>query len=340
MKGLVGELRRRKVFRMAGFYIVGAWLVMQAADVFFPGWGLPDSAINVLLIAAVVGFPLALVFGWFYDITTHGIVRTPPADGDHSVGSVPLQRTDYLVLAALACVAVVIFYRAGTEIVETPRTDTAAVQALEVLQPVPVEKLPNSVAVLPFTNISSDPDNEVFCDGISEEILNKLGAFPDLHVIARTSSFSFKNSDYAVPRISGLLGVRYLLQGSVRKAGDRLRISAQLVDDSGAQQWTETYDRELSDIFAVQAEIADIVASMVAPQISHQTARGYEPDVEAYQRFLSGRELVYRRQTDAAAEECVGIEVVESGGGCVRSSPLQYAVLERAWGSRRREPAR
>jgi len=288
---------------MAGFYIVGAWLVMQAADVFFPGWGLPDSAINVLLMAAVVGFPLALVFGWFYDVTTHGIVRTPSADGDYSGGSTPLQRTDYVVLAALAGVAIVIVYRAGTEIAETPRTETAETQILESVQSATVEKLPKSIAVLPFTNISSDPENEVFCDGISEEILNKLGAFPDLHVIARTSSFSFKGSDYGVPRISGLLGVRYLLQGSVRKAGDRLRISAQLVDDTGAQQWTETYDRELSDVFAVQAEIADIVASMVAPQISHQTAQSYEPDVEAYQRFLSGRELVYIRQTDAAVDE-------------------------------------
>jgi len=303
MKTFLRELRRRKVFRMAGFYIVGAWLIMQAADVFFPGWGLPDAAINVLLVAAVVGFPLAVVFGWFYDITTHGIVRTPATDDQHAAGPIPLQRTDYLVLAALAGVAVVILYRTGAEIAETPRMEKAEAQALEAVQSTTVEKLPNSIAVLPFTNISSDPENEIFCDGISEEILNKLGAFSDLHVIARTSSFSFKDSDYAIPRISGLLGVRYLLQGSVRKAGDQLRISAQLVDDTGEQQWTETYDRELTDIFAVQAEIADMVASMVAPQISHQTAQRYEPDVEAYQRFLSGRELVYKRQTDAAVDE-------------------------------------
>jgi len=303
VKSFLRELRRRKVFRMAGFYVVGAWLIMQAADVFFPGWGLPDAAINILLAAAVLGFPLALVFGWFYDVTSHGIVRTSATDDEDAAGPTPLQRTDYLVLAALAAMAVVILYRAGTEIAEAPRVDTAGKQILEVGEAVSVEKLPNSIAVLPFTNISSDPENEVFCDGISEEILNKLGAFPDLHVIARTSSFLFKDSDFGVPRISGLLGVSYLLQGSVRKAGDRLRISAQLVDDNGTQQWTETYDRELQDVFAVQAEIADIVASVVAPWISHQTSQGYEPDVDAYQRFLSGRALVYRRQTDEATEE-------------------------------------
>jgi TolB-like protein/Flp pilus assembly protein TadD len=301
--GFFRELRRRKVIRMAGFYIVGAWLIMQAADVFFPGWGLPDAAINVLLIAAVVGFPLALVFGWFYDVTTHGIVRTPAADDVDTGKTIPLQRTDYLILAALAGIAVFIVSRAGIEIAETPRGEAAGMPAGSVGEAPPLEILPNSIAVLPFTNISSDPENEIFCDGISEEILNKLGAFSDLHVIARTSSFSFKDSDYAVPRISALLGVRYLLQGSVRKAGDRLRISARLVDDTGEQQWTETYDRELTDIFAVQTEIADMVASMVAPQISHQTAQRYEPDVDAYQSFLSGRELVYKRDTRAAVDE-------------------------------------
>jgi TolB-like protein len=125
------------------------------------------------------------------------------------------------------------------------------------------EKPDNSIAVLPFANVSNDPDNEAFCDGISEEILHKLAEFGDLHVIGRTSSFAFKGSDYRIPRISALLGVRYLLQGSVRKVGDRLRISAQLVDDSGAQRWSEAFDRRLEDVFAIQTEIADFVATTV-----------------------------------------------------------------------------
>jgi len=303
VKGLVRELRRRKVFRMAGFYIVGAWLVMQAADVFFPAWGLPDAAINILLAAAILGFPLALVFGWFYDVTTHGIVRTPAVDEHETGRAVPLQRTDYLVLAALAGIAVFIVFRAGTEIVETPRIEADLSNARAIYEAPPLEKLPNSIAVLPFANVSDDPANEFFCDGISDELLHKLTGFGDLHVIGRTSSFAFKGSDYRIPRIASLLGVRFLLQGSVRKYQDQLRITAQLVDDAGTQLWSSAFDRRLEDIFAIQAEIADIVATTVVPQIVPDHAETYEPDIAAYQHYLIGREYVHERMVPQAREE-------------------------------------
>lgn len=292
--GLVQELRRRRVFTTAGLYVVGAWLVMQAADVFFPGWDIPDRGINVLLIAAIAGFPLALVFGWFFNVTGHGIRRTLPVDSAGSGGARPLKGNDYFVLGTLLLAAgAVISY--------------ATVQILSIRgvapPPVLVEKVPNSIAVLPFVNLSDDPDNEYFCDGISEEILNRLAAHAELHVIGRTSSFVFKDSDYGIPRISALLGVRYLLQGSVRKAGDRLRISAQLVDDSGAQQWGGSFDRTLTDIFAIQTEIADLVASTVVPQIVPEAPLYYEPSVAAYEHFLAGRELFYQRERQQAREE-------------------------------------
>jgi TolB-like protein/Flp pilus assembly protein TadD len=288
---------------MAGFYIVGAWLVMQAADVFFPAWGLPDAAINILLAAAILGFPLALVFGWFYDVTTHGIVRTPAVDEHETGRAVPLQRTDYLVLAALAGIAVFIVFRAGTEIVETPRIEADLSNARAIDEAPPLEKLPNSIAVLPFANVSDDPANEFFCDGISDELLHKLTGFGDLHVIGRTSSFAFKGSDYRIPRIASLLGVRFLLQGSVRKYQDQLRITAQLVDDAGTQLWSSAFDRRLEDIFAIQAEIADIVATTVVPQIVPDHAETYEPDIAAYQHYLIGREYVHERMVPQAREE-------------------------------------
>jgi TolB-like protein/Flp pilus assembly protein TadD len=288
---------------MAGFYIVGAWLVMQAADVFFPAWGLPDAAINILLAAAILGFPLALVFGWFYDVTTHGIVRTPAVDEHEAGRAVPLQRTDYLVLTALAGIAVFIVFRAGTEIVETPRVEADLSNASAIDEAPPLEKLPNSIAVLPFANVSDDPANEFFCDGISDELLHKLTGFGDLHVIGRTSSFAFKGSDYRIPRIASLLGVRFLLQGSVRKYQDQLRITAQLVDDAGTQLWSSAFDRRLEDIFAIQAEIADIVATTVVPQIVPDHAETYEPDLAAYQHYLIGREYVHERMVPQAREE-------------------------------------
>jgi len=305
----VRELRRRRVFRTSGFYVVGAWLVMQAADVFFPAWGIPDAAINALLVAAILGFPLALVFGWFYDVTAQGIVRTAPAAGDGGDRPGRLQRTDYLILAALAIIAVLIVQDAARDILSTAEVAEDAI--LDSAEAGPDDKLPNSLAVLPFTNISNDAENEVFCDGISEEILNRLASYAGLNVIARTSSFAFKGSDYRVPRISALLGVRYLLQGSVRKQGNRLRISAQLLDENGAQRWSNTFDRTLNDIFAIQSEIAEIVASTVVPQIVAPPA-AYQPKLDAYQNFLAGRELLRRRawvKTEARAQLLKAVEL-------------------------------
>jgi TolB-like protein len=320
------ELRRRRVFRTAAVYIVGAWLVMQVADVLFPGWGLPDAAVNMLFVASVLCFPLALVFGWYFDITTHGIVRTPsPAEEGGDV-RLSLQRTDYLVLAALALVASAILYDATTDIIETPRV-TENTEAAQEDRAAPA-KLPNSIAVLPFANVSDDPGNEAFCVGISEEILHKLSAFAELNVIGRTSSFAFKDSDYRIPRIAALLGVGYLLQGSVRKYGDRLRISAQLVDETGVQRWSEAFDRTLVDIFTIQTEIADVVATTIVPQISPSHVAQREPDIAAYQHFLTGRELFRRREVGSAREElALAVELDPE----FAEAHAEYAIA-RAWG--------
>ena len=284
-------MRRRRVFRTAGIYIVGAWLLLQVADVLFPGWGLPDAAVNVLFVAAVIGFPLALVFGWFYDITAHGVVRTPSAEEEGAETPLTLQRRDYIILSALAVVGVTILTQTTREVVEMPRVVKVTQLDVSVVE----EKLPNSIAVLPFANISDDPDNEYFCDGISEEIRNRLGGHAGLNVIGRDSSFQFKNSDYPLRRISDLLGARYLLQGSVRRQGDALRISAELVDESGIQRWSSTFDRTLSDVFSIQSDIAQVVASTILPQIVGPTSSPYEPSLEAYEYFLEGRELLRKR---------------------------------------------
>jgi len=274
-------------------YVVGAWLLLQVADVLFPGWGLPDAAVNALFAAAVVGFPLALVFGWFFDITTHGIVRTPRVDEEGTETPLALQRRDYLILAALAVVGVAILTETTREVVEMPRVTGVAVSQPDAS--VFEEKLPNSIAVLPFANMSDDPGNEYFCDGVSEEIRNRLGSHSGLNVIGRNSSFKFKNSGYPLRRISVLLGAQYLLQGTVQKQDDRLRISAELLDESGTQLWSNNYDRTLGDVFSIQAEIAEVVASTVAPQIVGLVTTPYEPSLEAYQYFLEGRELLRRR---------------------------------------------
>jgi TolB-like protein/tetratricopeptide (TPR) repeat protein len=165
------------------------------------------------------------------------------------------------------------------------------------------ERLPNSIAVLPFVNISNDPDNDYFCDGISEEILNALSEFGDLNVIGRTSSFAFKGSNADIDRISAVLGVSHVLQGSVRKEGNRLRISAQLLDHTGRQLWTQTFDREQANVFDIQEQIARAVATTTASRVVPRPSDGYHPNVEAYDHFLAGRELLHQRKLESALQE-------------------------------------
>jgi TolB-like protein/DNA-binding winged helix-turn-helix (wHTH) protein/Flp pilus assembly protein TadD len=177
--------------------------------------------------------------------------------------------------------------------------DSGSTDAVPPVERVAATQVPNnSIAVLPFVNMSSDPGSEYFCDGISEEILNRLAGFPGLHVIARTSSFALKDSGFDARKLSGLLGVRYLLQGSVRRDGGQVRITAQLVDDSGVQVWSTAYDRELRGIFTIQREIAEAVATNVVPRIVARSSfkPDPQPNLEAYQHYLAGRGIFDRRE--------------------------------------------
>jgi TolB-like protein/tetratricopeptide (TPR) repeat protein len=284
------ELRRRRVFRVAGLYVVAIWLLMQVADIVFPVWGIPDAAIRFLLLAGLLGFPVALVFGWVFDISAEGIRRTQPVSSeDELLRSLPLRRTDYAILGAFLMVVGAIVYDTTGRVLRTPATT-------DEWPPSAVKIEPHSVAVLPFSSLSTDPEHAFFADGISEEILNRLAGFRELKVIARTSSFTFKESGYDIARISGLLAVNYLLQGSVRRDGERLRIAAQLVDRTGVQVWSNTFDRELGGIFALQDEIAEAVATSIVPHIvPPATVAHHEPDIEAYQEYLIGREHLTRR---------------------------------------------
>ena len=298
----IRELRRRRVLRTGALYVVGAWLALQVADVLFPGFGIPDAAIQVLVWTAVLGFPIALVFGWMFDVGPTGIRRTPPSEGEIDPASLALRRSDYVILAAFVTVAAVLVFNAVRDVLTVPGDAGAAAEADSLAADVAAPKLENSIAVLPFTNISEDPANEYFCDGISEEILNTLAAVQGLTVIGRTSSFAFKGSDYRIPRITALLGVRYVLQGSVRKHGNELRIATQLLDENGVQVWAKTFDRELRNVFAIQTEIAQAVTTTVAARLAAPPEKAHVPDVAAYDAFLLGRERLHQRQVRAAME--------------------------------------
>jgi TolB-like protein/tetratricopeptide (TPR) repeat protein len=301
------ELRRRKVFRFGGIYVMGAWLVFQVADVFFPAWGVPDAAVRYLVYAAVACFPIALVFSWFYDISASGITRTLPT-GAAETRDLGLKRTDYMVLAGLFVVACAILYNSLGRVVES------AGEAAPVAQQAR-EKPPNSIAVLPFENLDPDPDTGYFSNGVSEEILHRLGASRMLKVIGRASSFPFGGADIGLDQISDILGVHYLLSGSIRRVGDRVRLTARLLDDAGYQVWSESYDGELRDIFAFQDRIAEEVAGEITREVvvleSLKPAR-IAKNSEAYGQYLIGREYFHDRpalwQNKAAAAYRKAIE--------------------------------
>lgn len=275
----IKEARRRRCFRTAGLYIVGAWVVVQIALAAFPALSISDSAVRYVWIAAIPGFPVALVFGWRYDIRGGGIVRAGPDDDV----PLPLQRADYAVLLALLAIAFVIGAGLLREITEMDPTQ------------VRLAAPDRSLAVLPFANMSADPDSEYFSDGLTETLLHMLGQLAVLKVAARTSSFAFKGRNIDIRDIALELGVRHVLEGSVQKAGDRIRVTAQLIRaDDGFHVWSQNSDRRLVDIFAIQDEIAADVADALGSTLLTATASGIQgietDDFSAYDIYLRALE--------------------------------------------------
>jgi TolB-like protein/Tfp pilus assembly protein PilF len=276
--GLVSELRRRNVLRMAVLYAVAAWLVMQVAEVLIDLAKLPDWIGTTTLGLLAVGFPIALIFSWFYELTPEGISLEKDVDPAESITHITGRRLDFIVISLL-CAGLILFSYDKWWIGPPPE---------------------KSIAVLAFENMSADPEQEFFSDGISEEILNVLAHIPDLHVTSRSSAFGFKGKDINIPTVAKQLGVATVLEGSVRKSGNRVRISAQLIDArTDRHLWSETYDRDLENIFAVQDEISvAIVGALkehlglkveVAPRVIAAA------NTEAHEAYLRGRYLVVQR---------------------------------------------
>jgi TolB-like protein len=278
-KDLLKEARRRRVFRTAGLYIVGAWVVVQIALAVFPALSISEAAIRYIWSAALLGFPLAVVFGWRYDIRGGRVARTASTRTDVSLS---LGRGDFLLLGALGLVATAILASSLWEISTTEPEQGASY--------VPIDVDINSVAVLPFINMSSDPEQEYFSDGITEEVLNLLVKIPELKVTSRTSVFSFKGQSIDIPTVAEKLGVAHILEGSVRKAGDRVRITAQLIEaGNDVHLWSETYERTLDDIFAIQDEIASEVVKALQIQLLGEAPLATATNTEAYNLYLKGK---------------------------------------------------
>ena len=284
------ELRRRKVFRLAALYIVGAWVVLQVADLAFESWDIASSALRYVWLGAILGFPIALIFGWRYDITTKGIVRTPPADAGTQT-DLSLQRTDHVILALLMLVAAGVIYQLTIQI-----NDSRSPELAEITQQ-HIE--PNSIAVLPLENLSGDPEQAYFVSGMQNALIDGLSRISALKVTSKTSTMRFRDTIESLPRIAAQLGVARLIEGSIYRVGNRVRISVQLVD---AQQdehiWSETFEREVKDVMVLQNEVAQAIAEQVEvtilPLEQAQLNNTESINPAAYEAYLKGQFHVER----------------------------------------------
>src|SRR5437660_6753190 len=327
-RNFFAELKRRNVVRMAGLYLVGAWLLVQVTGTVLPMFGAPDWLPRSVVILLAIGFLPALIFSWVFELTPEGLKRDEDVRPEESIAPQTARRMDRMIIVILV---LALAYFAFDKFVLTPKRDAARVAA-ESTSTVDA----HSLAVLPFVNMSGDAANEYFSDGISEEILNVLARTPELRVAARTSSFSFKGKTQEIPAIARELNVRMVLEGSVRKQDDRVRITAQLIDaKNGFHLWSETYDRKLQDIFAIQDEIAKAIGNemevkLVRPAETGKTSAGTR-NLAAYDLYLRGIALWQTRRGDALWQALDSLEKAAAAdpefAQAYAGQALAYAVV-------------
>jgi TolB-like protein len=298
----IKELRRRNVFRVAVAYVITAWLLLQVVDILLPMLTLPEWVARFVLLLLLIGFPIAMLLAWAYELTPDGIKKESEVDRSESITTTTAQKLNTGIMVAMA-IALVWFafdkFIAGPD--ETAPAVAAAppaadVETPDVAVPRPVEK---SIAVLPFVAMSSGPDDEYFADGLTEEILNSLAQLPELLVTARTSAFSFKGQDVPIQSIAETLGVRHIVEGSVRRSGERLRVTAQLIRaNDGFHLWSENYDSEATDAIAVQENIAEKIAAAMDVVLDEDSRAAMRMsglrDVEAFVAYQKGNDYYDR----------------------------------------------
>ncbi len=274
LPGFFEEVRRRKVYRVAAAYVIAAGGIIQFASATFPAWELPDSALRVLIVCLLMGFPVALMLAWAFDITADGIRVTP--DGTSKTHA----RVNMILLVAVGLVL-----SAGAGFFLLPR--------------VAAHKIDRSIAVLPFQNLSDDKENAYFADGIQDDLLTNLSKIGDLKVISRTSVMPYRDMQSNAREIGKALGVTTILEGSVRRIGSRVRVNVQLISVANDQHiWAEDYDRELTDVFAIQSDLAQKIAgelrAKLSPTEKAQIEQKPTENSEAYLAFVEGHDLLTR----------------------------------------------
>src|SRR5438094_4470864 len=278
-RNFFGELKRRNVYKVAVAYAVVAWILIQIATQVFPFFEIPNWAVRLVVLLLIIGFPVALVLAWAFEITPEGIKRTEDVDHSQPTTHRTGRTLDFLIIAVLLIIIAVFAYQRF---------------GLSQKTSVSVSAIPEkSIAVLPFENRSRDADNTYFTDGIQDEILTRLAKIADLKVISRTSTQHYKSAPENLPEIARQLGVAHILEGSVQKSSDAVRVNVQLIKAaSDSHLWADTFDRKLTDIFSVESEVAKAIADQLRAHISGQeeqviTAKPTD-NTEAYDAYLRG----------------------------------------------------
>lgn len=280
------ELKRRNVFRVAIAYVVLAWIVMQVGDTLAPALHLPESVNSVLAFFLILGFPLAMFFAWAFELTPEGLKLEKNVDRTTSITPTTGRKLDRTIIVMLTVALGYFIWQS-----QTPSVDSDEVASNE-----------QSIAVLPFENMSSDAEQEYFSDGLSEELLNLLANIPELRVSSRTSAFSYKGKDFKISDVGRELNVAHVLEGSVRKSGNKVRITAQLIHaDTDAHLWSETWDRNIDDVFVIQDEIAKAVVDELKIRLLGELPKVRATDPEAYSLYLQARHSTNQRTGESLA---------------------------------------
>jgi len=324
-RDFLAELKRRNVYKVAVAYAVVAWLLIQVATQVFPFFEIPNWAVRLVVLILILGFPVALIFSWAFEITPEGIKRESEVDPNKSITAHTGRKLIGITIAlAVIAAGLLALQLSHVRLFSGAGAPTASVVSAAMAK---------SVAVLPLVNTSGDPTNEYFSDGLSEELIAVLAKIPELKVIGRSSSFLFKGSSGDAKTIGEKLGVAHLIEGSVRKQGERVRIVAELINATdGRELWSETYDRELKDVFAVQAEIARAVAEQMKIKLLGRTTQSdampSNENLTAHNAVLQA-DFYFQQQTAESMQKAISFSQE-----AVRLDPnyaFAFAKLSQAW---------
>src|SRR5438128_6347553 len=325
-KKFFAELKRRNVYKVAIAYGVVAWLLMQVASQIFPFFEIPNWAVRLVVLLLIIGFPVALILAWAFELTPEGIKRTEDVDLSKSVTRKRGRKLDFLIIAVLLLVIAILLFQ----------------RLHPTVSPVVSSSPEKSIAVLPFENLSEEKANAYFADGIQDEILSKLAGIGDLKVISRSSTAKYKSKPEDLKTVARELGVGTVLEGSVQKAGDKVRVNVQLLDARiDTHLWARSYDRDLKDVFAVESEvaqeIADALRANLSPSQSDALATAPTRDTEAYDLFLKGEyeqrqaEITLNADLFDRAQTFYRQALARDRNFALAYARLAYSELQRHW---------